>query len=314
MAKSFVGIDVSKDKVDVHVLPEGKAQSFAQTDHGRDKLIEWLKTFEPQLIVLESTGGYERSTVATLLAAAMPVVVINARQVRDFAKAIGRLAKTDGIDAECIALFADRVRPEIRELPDAEALELRDLLTRRRQLVDMRAAETVRKHMAKDVVRKSHDAVIKMLTDQILEIERLLDKRVEESPVCKQRAELLRSAKGVGPVVAKTLLISMPELGKLPNKKIVALAGLAPYANDSGRQSGKRSIRGGRYDVRTMLVMAAKTAVRCDPSLKAVFERLRTAGKQYMVAIVAIARKLLVRLNAMARDTKPYQPALGTSP
>jgi len=265
MTKSFVGIDVSKDKVDVHVLPEGKAQSFAQTDHDRDKLVAWLKTFEPQLVALESTGGYERATVAALLAAALPVVVINARQVRDFAKAMGRLAKTDGIDAECIALFADRVRPEIRELPDAEALALRDLMTRRRQLVDMRAAETVRKHMTKEVVRKSHDAVIKMLTDQILEIERLLDKRVEESPAWKQREELLRSAKGVGPVVAKTLLISMPELGKLPNKKIVALAGLAPYANDSGRQAGQRSIRGGRYDVRTMLVMAAKTAVRSSP-------------------------------------------------
>jgi transposase len=310
---AYVGIDVSKRSLDMHVIPEGADYTFPNNDEGRSKLRSKLTELPNPLVVLEPTGGYERDLVELLVEAKIATVVVNAKQVRNFANAIGKLAKTDRIDARCLALFSERVRPEIRSLPDVESRQLLELMTRRRQLVSMRAAEQVRQHEARGRVKKSISTIIETLTEEIKAIEQEIADRIDKSPLWRERDELLQTAKGVGNVVARTLIAAMPELGKLTGKQAAALAGLAPFNRDSGQWKGKRHIRGGRYEVRMLLVLAARTAVRFDPSMAAFYGRLLTTGKPKMVALVACARKLLVRLNAMARQNTTWNAPDGAT-
>jgi transposase len=292
-----VGIDVSKKSLDVHVLPEGTEYTFENSDEGRTKLRTCLVALRKPLVVLEPTGGYERDLVELLVDAKIATVVVNAKQVRDFASALGKLAKTDKIDAKCL-----------RPLPDAASRELLELMSRRRQLVTMRAAEKVRQHDARGLVARSVKKLIATLSEEIKILEEEIANRIDNSPMWRARDELLQTAKGVGNTVSRTLIAAMPELGKLSGKQIAALAGLAPFNRDSGQKHGRRHIRGGRYEVRMVLVLAARTAVRFDPSMGAFYERLLAAGKTKMVALVACARKLLVRLNAMARENATWNP------
>lgn len=307
-AEAYVGIDVSKRTLDVHVLPQGEACTFENNDEGRAKLRAKLLAFRTPLVVLEPTGGYERNLVELLVEAQIATVVVNAKQVRDFANAIGKRAKTDRIDARCLALFAERVQPEVRPLPDAESRELLALLTRRRQLVSMRAAEQVRQHEARGRVKESICTLIETLSVEIEALEQEITDRIDQSPSFRARDALLQTAKGVGNIVSRTLIAAMPELGNLSGKQIAALAGLAPFNRDSGQRNGRRHIRGGRYEVRMLLVLAARAAVRFDATMAEFYGRLLGAGKSKMVALVACARKLLVRLNAMARENAPWNP------
>ncbi len=305
---TYVGIDVSKKSLDVHVLPQGAERTFENNDEGRSKLRAMLAELREPLVILEPTGGYERNLVEVLVGAKIATVVVNAKQVRDFASAIGKLAKTDRIDARCLALFAERVRPDVRPLPDREARELLELMTRRRQLVSIRAAEQVRRHEARGRVKESISALMETLTEEIKAIEKEIADRIDQSPLWRERDELLQTAKGVGNVVSRTLIAAMPELGNLSGKQITALAGLAPFNRDSGQRNGRRHIRGGRYEVRMLLVLAARAAVRFEPTMATFYERLLAAGKTKMVALVACARKLLVRLNAMVRQKATWNP------
>jgi transposase len=305
---AYVGIDVSKRSLDMHVVPQGVDYTFQNNDEGRAELRSKLAQFRNPLVVLEPTGGYERNLVELLVEAKIATVVVNAKQVRDFASAIGKLAKTDRIDAHCLALFAERVRPEVRALPDAESRELLELMTRRRQLVSMRAAEQVRQHEARGRVKESISTLMETLTEEIKAIEQEIADRIDQSPIWRARDELFQTAKGVGNVVSRTLIAAMPELGKLTGKQVAALAGLAPFNRDSGQWKGKRHIRGGRYEVRMLLVLAARAAVRFDVTMATFYARLLEAGKPKMVALIACARKLLVRLNAMARTNATWNP------
>jgi transposase len=305
---AYVGIDVSKRSLDLCVLPQDVRCTFENNDEGRSKLRSKLAEFRNPLVVLEPTGGYERNLVEVLVEAKIATVVVNAKQVRDFAKAVGKLAKTDKIDAHCLALFAERVRPEVRALPDAESRELLELMTRRRQLVSMRAAEQVRRHEARGRVKESISTLMDTLSEEIKAIEQEISDRIEQSPLWRARDELFQTAKGVGNIVSRTLIAAMPELGRLSGKQVAALAGLAPFNRDSGRWKGKRHIRGGRYEVRMLLILAARAAVRFDSTMATFYGRLLAAGKPKMVALVACARKLLVRLNAMARNNATWNP------
>jgi len=307
----FVGIDVAKDRLDVHVLPRGDAFAQANDPQGIAALVEALKPLGCALVVLEATGGLEHPAAAALSACGLAVCVVNPRQTRDFAKAMGRLAKTDTIDAEGLALFAQRVRPEARPLPDAEARAFEALLRRRRQLLEMRAAEQNRLGLASDRrERHSLQAHINWLSKQLGRLDEELALAVQSSAVWRAKDELLQSIKGVGPVVSRTLLAALPELGTLGRQQIAALAGLAPVADDSGQHKGRRSIKGGRADVRCALYMAALSASRFNPALRAFRQRLAAAGKAVRVCLVAVARKLLVIANAVLRDRRPFDPAL----
>ena len=306
-----VGIDVSKGRLDIHVLPQGEAFALANDPQGVADLVARLQPLRPALVVLEATGGLEHLAAAALAAAGIPVAVVNPRQARAFAQALGQLAKTDAIDAATLALFAQRVRPVARPLPDAQAQEFAALLQRRRQLLEMRAAEQHRLGSATvAVVRANLQAHLAWLDEQLGQADRALAAAVEASPLWRGRDELLQSIKGVGPAVARTLLASLPELGSLTRGRIAALAGLAPRNRDSGCRVGQRSIRGGRAEVRSVLYMAALSAARYNPALRAFSERLKRAGKAVKVRLVAVARKLLTIANAVLRDGKPWQPAL----
>jgi transposase len=302
--EQFVGIDVSKAVLDVAVAPGGDAFSVPNTADGVQELVKRLKELSPQLVVLEATGGLERRAVAALAGAKVPVVAVNPRQVRDFAKAIGRLAKTDAIDAAVLALFAERIRPQVRPIRDEQAQELEALVTRRRQVVDMITAEKSRLAAAPPSkrVRTAIGKTIKWLQKQLEEIDNELDGAVKSSPAWREKDDLLRSVKGVGKVLSRTLLSLVPELGTLGKKQISALIGVAPLNRDSGTQRGRRIIWGGRAQVRAVLYMAALTAARCNPTIRAFHARLIAAGKIPKVALVACMRKLLVILNAMVRN------------
>lgn len=307
-AERFVGIDVSKDHLDVAVRPDGTHRRVPNTDEGLDQLVALLGPLTPTLVVLEATGGYQRRAVAALSLAALPVAVVNPARVREFAKAAGRLAKTDAVDAAILAAFADRMRPPVRPLPDAEAQQMQALLARRGQLVGMRTMERNRLATASDrTVRRSLETHLKWLEEQIDGTERDLDAAIEASVVWKAKDELLQSIPGIGPGVARTLLFELPELGRLSREQIGALAGLAPVNRDSGRWSGKRSITGGRAVVRTAVYMATHAARKWNPALKAFADRLTAAGKAPKVVLIAVARKLLVIANAILRDQKPWQ-------
>jgi transposase len=305
----FVGIDVSKARLDGAGRPDGATFQYPNEEAGIAALVARLEGLRPTLIVLEATGGLEAPLVAALDAAKLPTAVVNPRCVRDFAKSKNQRAKTDAIDAGVLAHYAEAIRPEAHALPDETARALEALLTRRRQLLEMRTAEGNRLGAAPTArVRGSLEAHIAHLSAQLEDLQRQLDATIQESPLYHAKAELLRGVPGIGPTVAWTLLGSLPELGTLSSKRIAALAGLAPYARDSGAWRGRRSIGGGRAEVRSALYMATLSAARYNPVLAAFYRRLRAAGKAVKVARVAVARKLLVIVNAMLRDDRAWAP------
>jgi transposase len=305
---SFIGIDVAKATLDYACRPSGEAGTVPNDDPGIRTLVEHLHPHAPTLIVLEATGGYEAAVVAALATTGLPVVVANPRQVRDFAKATGQLAKTDAIDAQVLALFAERVRPMPRLLPDEAAQALDALLTRRRQLVEMLTAERNRLLVARPAVRRDLQQHIRYLERRLREADDDLHTAVKTSPLWRVKDDLLQSVPGVGRVVSLTLLAELPELGRLSSKEIAALVGVAPLARDSGTLRGKRLVYGGRAPVRAVLYMAALVASKCNPVIRAFYERLRAAGKPAKVALTACMRKLLVILNAMARSGTSWDP------
>lgn len=306
----FVGIDVSKDRLDVHLRPSGEAFAVTRDGKGIDELIAALAKAVPRLIVLEATGGFETVVAAGLAAAGLPLAVVNPRQIRDFARATGRLAKTDALDAAVIAHFAEAVQPEPRALPDDAARELGELVARRRQLIEMIVAENNRRRSltrAKPI--KTVDRVLATLQKQLTAIESDIDDSIRGSPVWRATEDLLLSVPGIGPKIARTLIAELPELGALNRHQIAALAGVAPFNRDSGLMRGRRAIAGGRTAVRNVLYMSILVAIRRKLPLAATYERLRHAGKPAKVAIVACMRKLLVILNAIVRDQKPWATA-----
>jgi transposase len=298
----FVGLDVAKATVDVAVRPSGECWSVPNSDVGMGELVARLRPLAPTLVVCEATGGFERAAIAAVAAAGFPVVVANPRQVRDFARATGQLAKTDRLDAGILALFAERVRPTARLLPDDAARLLDAVLTRRRQLLEMLTAEKNRLGFALKPLHRGIRQHIQWLERQLDDVTKELTALIEGSPVWRAKDDLLQSVPGVGPIVSSTLLGELPELGTLSHKQIAALAGVAPLARDSGTLRGKRMIWGGRASVRTALFMAALCGRRWNPALNVFYERLIAAGKPKKVAIIACARKLLTILNAMVRN------------
>jgi transposase len=303
----FIGIDVAKAQLEFAGRPSGVTGAVPNADDGIAALVEQLQARAPTLIVLEATGGYEAAVVAALAMAGLPVVVANPRQVRDFARATGQLAKTDAIDAQVLALFAERVRPAPRPLPDEAAQALDALLTRRRQLIGMLTAERNRLLIARPAVRRDLQQHIRFLERRLREADDDLHLAVKASPLWRVKDDLLQSVPGVGRVVSLTLLAELPELGRVSHKEIAALVGVAPLNRDSGRLRGKRLVYGGRAPVRAALYMAALVASKCNPAIRAFYQRLRAAGKPAKVALTACMRKLLTILNAIARDGTPWQ-------
>jgi transposase len=302
MSPLFVGVAVAKERLDVAVRPSGESWSVATDEAGVAALVARLRLLAPALIVCEATGGFERAAIVALAAAGLPVVVANPRQVRDFARATGQLAKTDALDAGILALFAERVRPTPRPLPTEAAQLLDAVLTRRRQLVEMLTAEKNRLGFAPKPLHRGIQAHIRWLERQLDDVTKELAELIELSPVWRAKDDLLQSVPGVGPIVSYTLLGDLPELGTLTHKQIAALVGVAPLARDSGTLRGKRLIWGGRASVRTALFMAALCGRRWNPALKRFYDRLKAAGKPTKVALIACARKLLTILNAMVRN------------
>jgi len=310
-ALTFVGIDVSKAALDVAVRPGDTAFRVANNPAGLAELAERLRPMAPALIVLEATGGYEAAAVAALQVAGLPVVAINPRQARDFAKATGRLAKTDRIDAEALAHFAEAVRPGPRAPATAERQALDAALSRRGQLVEMRVMESNRLGTCRDAsVRAGIERHLAWLDTEVAVAEQALAEAVRSSPAWRERDALLQSIPGIGPVVSRTLLASLPELGTTDGGRLAALAGLAPYAHDSGTLKGGRHVRGGRADVRRALYLAALSAARRDGPLKEFADRLRSRGKKAKVVLIAVARKLLTIANAVVRSGRAWQPEL----
>jgi len=306
--KKVVGIDVSKATLDVALLPAGEVLQFANDADGVEARRTKLGASAVDLVVMEATGGYETSVATALVGAGLRVAVVNPRQIRDFAKATGRLAKNDRIDAQVIAAFGAAIEPEIVQLPDQDARELEALLVRRRQLVTMRVQEVNRLGLAQGAMRKNIKAHIEWLEKQIDSLDIDLTAALRSSPAWRAKDELLRSFKGVGRVTSGTLLAQLPELGQLDRRAIAALVGLAPFNRDSGVMRGRRSIYGGRSQVRTLLYMAATTAIRSNPVIRAFYERLKARGKPHKVAMVACMRKMLTILNAMVRQSTPWTP------
>jgi transposase len=305
-----VGIDVSKDRLDVAVRPSGDAFPVERNASGLDRLIKTLEQLSPHIVALEATGGFETVVAAALASANLPVVVVNPAQIRAFAKALGQRAKTDPIDAAVIAHFAEATKPEPRPLPDEATRLLADLVARRRQIIEMIGAERQReKRITVSRLRNSIRRVVGMLEKELSSLDSDIDDAVRGSPAWREKEDLLASVPGIGPAIARTMIADLPELGTLNRKQIAALAGLAPFTRQSGRWQGRSFIGGGRTSVRTALFMGALVAMRHNPILKRFFERLRVAGKPKMVALIAVARKLLTILNAMVRDNKRWQNA-----
>jgi transposase len=310
----WLGIDVAKAWLDVASSSEERVWRVSNDHAGITTLVADLVARAPQLVVLEATGGQETAVTAALVTAGVAVAVVNPRQVRDFARATGQLAKSDALDARVLALFAARVQPPPRPLPDVVAQELAALLARRRQLVEMRTAEQHRRPTLAARLRPALDAHVVWLSQQIAELDQELDRTLRASPVWREKEDLLRTIPGIGPVVARTLLGELPELGTLNRWEVAALAGVAPLNQDSGRHQGKRRTWGGRAPVRAALYMAAVTATRCNPTIRALYTRLRVAGKPAKVALVACMRKLLTIANAILRDATPWSAAVGLAP
>lgn len=302
----YLGLDIAKESVVLASEPAGVGGTFPTDATGLAALVQQCQAQPVTLIVLEATGGYEAPVVAALASAALPVVVVNPRQVRDFAKATGHLAKTDAIDAAVLALFGARVQPTPRPLPDAATQELRALLGRRRQLLDMLHAERQRHATSQGRVRANLRSHIHWLEGSLTDTDDTLRQLITASPVWRVQDALLQSVPGVGPTLASTLLGLVPELGHLDRRQIAALVGVAPLARDSGTLRGRRTCWGGRAPVRQVLHMAALVAARWNPALRTFYQRLRAAGKPAKVALTAVARKLLVLLNAILRDGQPW--------
>ena len=310
MEQIFVGIDVAKDRLDVHVRPSDEAFSVARDSEGLSALMQRLGPLHPYLVVLEATGGFEQTLAAALVSEAMPLAVVNPRQIRDFARATGQLAKTDALDAKAIARFAEAIKPEPRPVPDEQARALGELVARRRQVIEMMIAErNRRRQLSSRRLIKSVDRLLAVLQKELSELEQEVGEGIRGTPAWRERDELLRSVPGIGNVVARTLIADLPELGRLGRKQIAALVGIAPLNRDSGRMHGKRTTWGGRAKVRSALYMAALVASRRNPVLKAFYQRLISFGKPKKLALIAVMRKLLTILNAMVRDNKRWQNA-----
>jgi len=305
--ENFVGIDVSKAWLDVAQHEREETFRVSNDDAGIAELVKRMKALKPKLIVVEPTGGFEKLLVAELTHAGLPVVVVNAKRVRDFARATGRLAKTDKLDAKVLAHFAAAIRPAVRRLPNTEEERLTMLLTRRRQVVDMLTVEKNRLVTVRAKMRSDIEAHIEWLANNLEELDKEIEDFVESTPIWKEKDNLLQSVPGVGPVTSATMLGMMPELGKLNRQEIAALVGVAPVNKDSGRKQGRRRIYGGRADVRSVLYMAALSAKKFNPVIKKFYERLIKQGKQKKVALTACMRKLLVILNAMMRSNQPWR-------
>jgi len=310
MANQYVGIDVAKATLDVAIGSDGELVQVENNEAGIARLLERLGEVEPTLVVLEATGGYETVVAGAIVGRGIAVAVVNPRQVRDFAKATGVLAKTDRIDARVLARFAEAVRPEPRPLPTAEAKELEEYLSRRRQLVDMLTMEKNRQSIATtERMKKSLKKHIDWLEEALRRANDDIDKAIRNSPAWREQEDLLRSMPGIGPVSARTMLAELPELGRLNRKKIAALVGVAPLNRDSGTLQGSRTCWGGRASVRQVLYMAALSAVRCNPVIRRTYAALRARGKKHKVALVACMRKLLTILTAMVRDKRHWSPS-----
>jgi transposase len=306
----FIGIDVSKARLDVYVRPGGESFAVNRDSEGIEALIARVSALGPSLVVLEATGGFETVVAAALGAAGLPLAVVNPRQIRDFARAIGRLAKTDPIDAAVIAHFAEAVRPEARPIANEEARTLGEFIARRRQLLEMMTAErNRRRQLTSRRLIKGVDRVLAILQAQLTELEGDIDVTVRGTPAWREKEDLLTSVPGIGPKIARTMIAELPELGSLSRQQVASLVGVAPFNRDSGKWRGRRSIAGGRATVRSALYMSVLVAIRRDLPLALTYRRLRAAGKPAKVAIVACMRKLITILNAILRDNLPWQAA-----
>ena len=309
----FVGIDVSKERLDVAVRPTGEAWQVSHDSRGINDLVERLGELAPQLVVLEATGGMEMALAGELAASKLAVAVVNPRHVRDFARAAGKLAKTDALDAQVLAHFAEAMRPASRPLPDDASQELRALVARRRQLVEMITAEKNRLRTAARRIRPKVQEHIHWLEESLVDLDRDMGDFIRSSPMWQDKDQLLRSTPGVGPVLSMTLMSDLPELGALNRGEIAALVGVAPFNRDSGALRGKRKVWGGRSQVRAALYMATLVATRFNPVLRAFYQRLCDAGKPKKVAITACMRKLLTILNVMVKHNRHWNPAIQNS-
>jgi transposase len=310
----FVGIDVSKDKLDIAVIPQGLCFSEPNDGTGFSVLVSRLQNLQPKVILIEATGGYENAAVAALGLAHLPVKVINPRQARDFAKALGKLAKTDKIDAFVLAQFAQMVQPQPSTLPDVTQQKLSNLVTRRHQLIDMLVMEKNRLYQASSEVQPHIQQHIDWLNDELNKLDRRLDDFIKKTPIWQEKIKLLRSVKGIGPVISRNILAYLPELGTLDRKKIAALVGVAPFNCDSGKFKGKKMIRGGRSRVRCLLYMAAVVASRFNHVIRAFYEKLVQAGKPKKLALTACARKLLIIINAMVKNNTCWNQTIYQNP
>jgi len=309
MSEVFVGIDVSKSQLDISIRPSGESFSVGNNDEAIAGLAVRLAPLAPRLIIVEASGGYQAAVVAGLALAQLPIAVVNPRQVRDFAKATGRRAKTDALDAAVLAHFGEALKPEPKPLEDEQAAALGALVARRRQVVEMITAETNRIAQSQTAVRAKIKLHINFLRHELSDLNRELDDALRRSPVWREQDELLRSVPGVGRVLAVTLLSELPELGRLNRKQVAALVGVAPVNRDSGTLHGHRHIVGGRASVRPALYMAALVATRWNPAIRAFYQRLCAAGKLKKVALTACMRKLLTILNAMVRSNRRWEPS-----
>lgn len=305
----YVGLDVSKQYLDIAFEPARPPQRVAQSEEGIRSLVTQLQALGPVLVVLEATGGFETEVATALALAGLPVALINPRQVRDFARALGRLAKTDALDAAVLALFAARVRPAPRPLPDETHQALAALVTRRRQLVEMLTAERLRLPLAKGAIRRDVQAHIHWLEQRVKDSNTELRAALKASPLWHATSRLLQSVPGIGPTTAAVLIAELPELGRLTRQQLAALVGVAPLNHDSGQSRGLRTIWGGRAKIRHALYMATLVASRFNPVIRAFYRRLLVAGKPKLVALVASMRKLLTILNAMIKSRQPWAPA-----
>jgi transposase len=310
MTPVYVGLDVSKTQIDVAVRPAGDRWHLANDEGGIAQLVTRLHALAPRLVILEATGGYELMAAGALTAAGVPIALVNPRQVRHFGRAIGQLAKTDRLDAELLALFGERVQPDPRPLPDAATQALVAMVHRRRQIAEMLVAERNRLSLAHAQVRGRMREHLRWLERELAALDADIASHIRQSPLWRDKDDLLRSVPGIGPRVSSILLASLPELGTLNRREVAALVGVAPLNNDSGQHRGTRSIWGGRAHVRAPLYMAALVATRCNPVIRTFYQRLVRAGKPKKLALVAAMRKLLTILNSMMRTRRHWTPAL----
>lgn len=305
-----VGVDTSKDWLDIVVLPGGETKRYKNTEADTDAMVKWLVELKPARIIIEATGGYERMITRKMIMAGLPVSRVNPKRIRYFARSIGKLAKTDTIDAATMAYYGEVIKPALTQLASEQEELLGALLARREQLTVMRVAESNRLETALAKVRTSLDEHITWLNEQLKDLDKEIDDFIDGTPDLKEKDELLQEVKGIGKKTAAKLIADVPELGRCDRKEIAALVGVAPYNHDSGYKRGQRAISGGRPDVRCTLYMATLSATRFNPVIKEFYDRLRKAGKKKKIAIVACMRKLLTILNAMLRDRKHWNPAI----